>query len=230
MEHIANAVQADLLQAITINGGKSQFVPAQEGIFLGFTINTRQMLFSVPAQKLEKLKHSLSAFHARRFAIPKEISRIACQIISMGLAIGPLTRLFTRHMYQFIESRHSWSQQKTVDEDTHRELKFWHDNIQIQNGFAIKKNHLTTKVIYSDASADGFGGYIVQRFDKVIAQGKFSNIEKDLSSTHHELLAVLYTIQSFHKLLRNESIQWYSDNSNACRIIAVGSPKRDYSN
>ena len=61
----------------------------------------------------------------------------------------------------------------------------------------------------------------------MIAQGKFSNIEKDISSTHRKLLAVLYTIQSFHNLLGNESIQWYSDNSNACRIIAVGSPKRD---
>ena len=189
--------------------------------------STRDRCFSVPAQKLEKLMHSLYAFHTRRFATPKEISRIAGQIISMGMAIGPLTRLFTRHMYQFIESRHSWSQRKTVDDDTHRELQFWHDNIRIRNGFGIKKHHLTTKVIYSDASADGFGGYIVQRLDKVIAQGKFSNIEKDLSSTHHELLAVLYTILSFHNLLRNESIQWYSDNSNACRIIAVGSPKRD---
>ena len=193
---------------------------------MGFIINTRQ-IFSVPAQKLEKLKHSLNAFHARRFATPKEISRIAGQIISMGIAIGPLTRLFTRHMYQFIESRHSWSQRKTVDEDTHRELQFWHDNIRIRNGFGIKKNHLTTKVIYSDASADGSGGYIVQRLDKMIAQGKFSNIKKYLSSTHREILAVLYTIQCFHKLRRNESIQRYSDNSNACRIIAVGSPKRD---
>ena len=67
--------------------------------------DTRQMLFSVPAQKLEKLMHSLNAFHTRRFATPKEISRIADQIISMGIAIGPLTRLFTRHIYQFIESR-----------------------------------------------------------------------------------------------------------------------------
>ena len=81
VEHIANAVQADLLQAgLTINGRKSQFVPAQEGILLGFTINTRQMLFSVLAQKLEKLKHSLNAVHTRRFATTKEISRIAGQI------------------------------------------------------------------------------------------------------------------------------------------------------
>ena len=34
VEHIATAVQADLLQAgLAINGGKLQFVPAQEGIF-----------------------------------------------------------------------------------------------------------------------------------------------------------------------------------------------------
>ena len=135
-------------------------------------------------------------------------------------------------IHVFIESRHSWSQQKTVDEDTHRELKFWHDNIHIRNGFGIKKNHLTTKVIYSDASADGFGGYIVQRLDKVIAQGKFSNIEKDLSSTHRELLAVVYTIQSFHKLLRNESLLYNGIRITVTRVelSQLGVPNVIYSN
>ena len=228
VKRIAEAVKTDLLNAgLTINATKSNFVPTQKGMFLGFILDTTQMLFSVPTPKLEKLMQSLRTVTERPTATPKEISRIAGQIISMGIAIGPLTRLFTRHMYAFIESRNSWFENKTVNEGTHSELTFWKRNVQVRNGFGIKRHHLTTKVIYSNASENGYGGYLVQRLDRVIAQGQFSHSEKGTSSTHRELFAVLYVLQSLSHFLRNESILWYTDNSNIARIIEAESTTKD---
>ena len=115
VKRIAEAVKTDLLNAgLTIKATKSNFVPTQKGMFLAFILDTTQMLFSVPTPKLEKLMQSMRTVNERTNAIPKEISRIAGQIISMGIAIGPLTRLFTRHIYAFIESRNSWFEHKTV--------------------------------------------------------------------------------------------------------------------
>ena len=70
----------------------------------------------------------------------------------MGIAIGPLTRLFTRQMYKFIESRLTWHSIKEIDKLTKEELIFWHKNLQNANGFRIKTNKLTSKIVYSDAS------------------------------------------------------------------------------
>ena len=38
----------------------------------------------------------------------KCIAKFADHIISMGIEIGPLTRLFTRQMYKLIENRLAW--------------------------------------------------------------------------------------------------------------------------
>ena len=225
MKCIAETVKSNLLNAgLTIHAKKSNFVPAQKGVFLGFILDTTHMLFSVPTPKLEQLIRSLETVTARPTATPNEISRIAGRIISMGIAIGPLMQLFTRHMYAFIESRNSWFEHKTIDEDS--ELTFWKRNVLVRSGFGMKHHHLTTKVIYSDASESGYGGYLVQRLGRVIAQGHFSHSKMGTSSTHRELFPVLYVLTSLKQFFRNESILWYTDNSIVARIIEVESTNR----
>ncbi len=155
----------------------------------------------------------------------RKISRIAGQVISMGPAIGPLTRLFTRRMYAFIESSNTWDGIHRVDHEVGKELKFWLDNLDAVNGYHIKRSHAYTKVVYSDASGTGYGGFVVERIDEVIAQGKFSEADRSASSTFRELLAVREVLVSLEDYLKHESILWYSDNVNVVRILKVGSPK-----
>ena len=68
---------------------------------------------------------------------------------------------------------------------------------------------------------------MVHRMDNIVAQGTFSWQEQNTSSTHRELLAICYMIESFGNILKNETIQWYSDNSNVDKIINSGSIKPD---
>ena len=143
----------------------------------------------------------------------------------MSLAIGPIARLFTRGMYKFIESRDLWYSKVEPDGITTFELEFWLRNLRQNNGFQIKNNQLTTKIVYSEASGTGYGGHIVERLGNQIAQGKFTEFEKSTSSTYRELLAVKYVLQSFGNSLRHEGVQWYSDNVNVSRIIEAGSSK-----
>ena len=93
------------------------------------------------------------------------------------------------------------------------------------NGYAIKSRHAITKIIYGDASADGFGGYIVQKLGNIISRGTFTPEERSQSSTYRELAAVKYLIQSFSDLLQHQIILWHSDNVNTTKIIQVGSSK-----
>ena len=50
-------------------------------------------------------------------------------------------------------------------------------------------------------------------------------MKKQISSTHRELVAVKYVLDSFWEMWRNESVQVNIDNSSACRILSAGSAK-----
>ena len=130
-------------------------------------------------------------------------------------------------MYKFIESRFSWYEERTLPSQVKEEFAFWTQNLDVINGHKIRNNPVVTKIVYSDASDTGFGGYIMHRMDNTVAQGTFNRLEQGTSSTHRELLAVLYLLQSFKNLLCNETIQWNSDNMNVGRIIQAGSSKPD---
>ena len=144
----------------------------------------------------------------------------------MHLSLGPIVRLFSRSLYALIEGRKTWYEPIQLTEDASADLKFWLDNINSRNGFTFKPRPTTSKVMFTDASDTGYGGFVAERLNKVICVGKFSNFEKMESSTSRELSAVKYVLQSFGHIIANESIQVNIDNIGACRILSVGSSKK----
>ena len=219
-------IQVDLKAAgLTINYKKSNFIPSTRGEWLGFEIDTSKMIFKVPEAKIEKLLNLLQNTLKSNYVTAKNISKIAGHIISMSIAIGKVSRIFTRQMYKFIDARTSWYKYEYLSEDVKTELKFWLEGLRESNGFRMKENLLTSKIVFSDASADGYGGYLVHRLDKIVARGKFSNLEINTSSTYRELLAVKFVLQSIRRFLLNERVQWNTDNQNVVRIVNNGSSK-----
>ena len=78
------------------------------------------------------------------------------------------------------------------------------------------------KVVYSDASGVGAGGYIV-KVDGAVAHGAWDQVQKSKSSTWRELKAVQIVLKSFISLLSGTGVKWFSDSQNVVRIIEVGS-------
>jgi len=219
-------IRSDLEKAgLTVNSAKSNFVPSQTGSWLGFQIDTRLMKFFVPQEKIDKLSSLLSVTLHQKSFTARSIAKIAGHLLSMKCAIGPIVRLFTRQMYKFVESRYSWDSSMASDEPLRDELKFWLRNLRNANGYQIKDNHVTSKIIFSDASDSGYGGYLVQRLGNVITRGDFVMQEQATSSTHRELLAVKNVLLSVHQHIKNEAVLWFSDNANVARIIDSGSTK-----
>ena len=141
----------------------------------------------------------------------------------MHLAIGPLVRLFTRNMYHEIENRTSWYEPKIINKKTKDELEIWLNNINIYNEYSFKPRALTTCLIFTGASDEVYRGFILKRLNRKICSGIFKDCEKQTSSTHRELLAVKYVLESFGEMLLNHSVQVNIDNSSACRILSAGS-------
>ena len=211
---------------LTVNFEKSKLKPSRQGIWLGFVIDTEKMMFFAPTEKirtlLERIQHALKFEYAKA----RSIAKIAGHITSMAIAIGPLARLFTKQMHVFIESRFSWDGPKLIPLAMKTELLFWQSNLKQSNVLQIKHSPQVNKIVYSDASGKGYGGYIVQKFGKTIARGDFSVSEIQTSSTYRELLAVKYVLQAFKQNLESQCVQWFSDNANVSRIIASGSSKK----
>ena len=98
-----------------INYEKSLLDPTQIGIWLGMSIGTRKMLFTVPDHKLEKLLAAirLALSHSGELCSAKQLSSIAGQLSAMSIALGPLVRFMIRAIYHAIAQSASWYSQTT---------------------------------------------------------------------------------------------------------------------
>ena len=92
------------------------------------------------------------------------------------------------------------------------------------NGRRMVPKSSAVGVVFSDASASGFGGYSVQCGSNLVA-GSWSEGESKHSSTMREILAVKYVLLSLIERLSGLTIKWFSDNQNVPRIIEHGSSK-----
>lgn len=103
----------------------------------------------------------------------------------MSQAIGQYSRLFTRNLYATIASRYSRDAFVFLDTRALGELSFWKDNMQRLNGQSMWFASSAVRITYSDASAYGYGGYVVEHADRLV-HGMWSVDECCQSSTWRE--------------------------------------------
>ena len=96
--------------------------------------------------------------------------------------------------------------------------------LRILNGRHIWPKQSAVRVVYSDASATGYSGYMVEHGNQV-ANGQWSPAEAEQSSTWRELSAVKMVLESFQSKLRHERVRWFTDNQNVVNIVQYGSKK-----
>ena len=218
-------VKQDLAKAGFIaHKEKSQWTPSQKMHWLGFDLDLEEGVVSVPPHKIQRLQESLSALGECLYVPAKLIASLVGNIMSMSIALGPVARLMTRSLYTLLNSRHSWYERLQMSPEAAEELRFWHKCFSDFNGQNIWRSSSAVRVIYSDASDTGFGGYMVEHGPQ-IAHGQWSAWEAQQSSTWRELKAVSTVLQSFASSLSDEWIRWFTDNQNVVRILTYGSRK-----
>ena len=151
--------------------------------------------------KVKNLYHKLNQmFHAKQIT-SKELASLAGTLSAMHHAVGPLVRLQTRATYAAIAKAPSWYARIFLDATTLAEIAFWRDNY-----------NFTSKMLFTDASEDGYGGFLVKRGGHAVVAGKFGALDL---ATHRELATVKYALQSLESVLINESINIFTDNFSA---------------
>ena len=156
---------------------RSQWVPKQEGEHLGFIVNMKEGTFAVPQRRITALQHKLAYFQSSSKITARKLASLAGSIISMGLALGPVVRMWTRAIYRVINSANSWNQKVDLSAETAHEIKFWSECLDQFNGQPIWPINPQIKIIsYSDASDAAWGGYLVH-ISNSVAKGNFSETE-----------------------------------------------------
>ena len=207
-----------------LNFEKSQLVSQQVGVWLGFTIDLAQGVYQVTQERVVKLKEALGRVDPYGDVPIRFVASIVGQIISMGLAIGPITRLRTRCLYEVINCRRCWSDRLRLSDGAREELNFWERCVDSLNGRPIWFMPGVSRIVYSDASSTGFGGYVVELCNEV-SNGLWSVDEASQSSTWRELKAVYNVLLSFATKLEGHKVKWLTDNQGVQYIISSGSKK-----
>ena len=223
--HASGTVQITLQQVgLVVNIEKSLWNPTQSLTWLGFSLDLSQGTVSVPDHKIEALRNTLAAI-VDKDAIPaKQIASIVGKILSMSITLGPVARLMTRSLYALLNHRKSWFQRLTITAQARTELSFWSKSLAEWNLENIWKSPSAIRVVYSDASGSGFGGYTVEHSPQIV-HTQWSEWEAQQSSTWRELKAVHMVLQALAPKLQNEQLRWLTDNQNVVRIVLHGSKK-----
>ena len=222
---LSQEVQKDLKEAgFIINQEKSNLSPQQICTWLGFVLDTNQGVISPVQSKIIRIKEEAANFVFKRSVHVRSLASVVGQIIAMTPALGNVTRLMTRSIISSIQAAPSWQHSVSITSDAKRELEFWKTNIENLKPVPMKTDCSYHKVVYSDASGVGAGGYIV-KVDGAVAHGAWDQVQKSKSSTWRELKAVEIILKSFLSFLAGTNVKWFTDSQNVVRIVEVGSGK-----
>ena len=124
--NFSNIVRRDLLKSgFVAHPIKSEWIPKQEGQHLGFLVNLKQGLFSVPPKKVISLKHKLELFRSSQKTTARRISSLVGTIVSTGIAIGPVARMWTRSLHALVKKAPSWDSPITSSDNASAGIEFW---------------------------------------------------------------------------------------------------------
>ena len=206
------------------NVAKSNWTPTQRLQWLGFVLDLKKGHIEIPPDRIDATRHRLQAVRDVKTIQARHLASIVGKIISMGLAIGPVSRFMTRSMYALLETRNSWGEGLEISPEARHELKFWEACLADYSFQPIWHRPSAVRVVYSDASETGYGGYVVEH-GACVSYGQWTESEAEQSSTWRELAAVLQVLMGVARKLANYRVRWFTDNQNVSRILMVGSKK-----
>ena len=197
------------------------------GELLGFVLDLFADTFQVPQRRVDSFCLLLETIVSKGFvASARQLSHFTGLLTSMGLALGPVVRLWTHSLYRDILSSASWDSSFHMSDDAVCEVLFWRDNFN-DSCYPIWSQSPEPEVLsFSDASESGWGGFTAQVGGKV-AVGSWSWEEMGRSSTFRELWATRCVLESLAPHLKGSEVLHRTNNKNTEVILSIGSFKAD---
>lgn len=201
--------------------------PAQVCRFLGLDIDSRDMTFNIPSDKLVKIREKLKAVKKGRVRVRK-VAQLVGLLQSVRLATGPIVSIMTRSLYVEVARAATWSSIIYIGGLARFEVGWWLANLEAVAKYPIQGSLTTTPVSYevaSDASGVGHFAYLVGAGRVKLAARAFSEQEREQSSTWRELAAVrdTWTNPEVLRQFQGCRVAHYTDSQAMASILTKGS-------
>ena len=123
---------------------------------LGFTLNLKEGSIHITPERIARLRERITLASNGNPTAGLAAGFLGT-VVSMGLALGPVSCLWTRALYQDILSAEFWSQCNTLSPEAAREVEFYKDSLHHRNGdhFGMQIQNLMQSHIRMLATQDG---------------------------------------------------------------------------
>jgi len=223
--YASHHMQGDLHAAgFIVNQEKSIWEPTQNIEWLGIIWDVKGGFISIGEKRIDKAKRLLEYALDKPCKSARELAAIVGSIMSMSPVVGRLSCIMSRHCQIAVAIADDWDTKHDLDKYCILEVRFWYENLVNVNTKYCFNRLVHNKMIYSDAS-DHACGALVKGDKELICHRMFTLEETSYSSTHRELIAILYSLEAFGETLYNSKIKWFTDNQSSARIVEVGSMK-----
>ena len=189
-------------------------------------VNMKDGIIKSSVGRVDKLKAFLAQVWETPPPTAREVARLTGYLLSMSLALGPVSRLRTRTFYAMVLSRKSWSSKMVWSQAAFEDLRFWLMSFEHCRGQPFwRKDPKVSVLSWSDASNSGWGGLSITAKGTEYAKGEWPvEVQQGgWSSTWRELRAVFLVLSSLCKELAGGVCLHRSDNQATVHIIQVGS-------
>ena len=191
-----------------INLEKSIFHPQQVIEFLGVIVNSIEMQFALPEDKVTSILKECKQMVRKQTTTLSQLSHIIGKFTSCKIAVlqAPLHYRGLQHL-----KNSNVNNEKTaipLDDHSKEDLYWWVNNLPLANGRSCQ-NLLPSLMIQSDASNSGWGAVC----QGVETRGTWSRQELDLHINCKELLAATFAMKAFTKNLQNTHVLLQVDNT-----------------
>ena len=195
----------------TVNIEKSQLVPVNEILYLGFLINSIAMTLHLPADKLMKIVSACKALLAMHQPSVRDVAKVTGLLVSALPAVN-----YIEMHYRSLELCKTQTLSDSLEYDTtlslssqaRSDLQWVIENITQCNG-------RLDIYIQSDASLIGWGAVN----GSLSASGRWSQNESKHHINYLELLASFHALQCFVSNSRSIHVRLALDNSTAVAYI-----------
>lgn len=235
-EAICNTQLAlDLLTRLgfSVNIPKSSLEPATRAEYLGFVVDSAEMMLFLPAKKLDKLcariRATLNKSARHQLFSPRDLAALVGQLHATHPALY-LAPLFVRHLRRcyLADSLRSWDQASVLlPLEAQEELRAFLRHINEWNGRSVI-HRPPTILLTTDASRTGWGAWLsnpqTPDAPSDSTWGFWAPAEGQRTSNWREATATLLAIQAFAPKLQRQSILVRTDNtSNVSALNRLGS-------
>lgn len=211
---------------------------------LGFEVDTDAMTLTVPEHRMREAQSLGKDILGAGRAPARTIARLLGKIQSFSLCTGIASRLYSRHLYNAIESRSSWGGTVSVaSPKCRRELTYICTMLHREGARSIRIDRgsvpFYARLMYSDAGAAGIGAWTARQncfvgtphkdewdftVDKAVAKLGGAGFDEE-SSTARELRALLLGVRSFQGDLQGLNVLFRLDSQAATLALLGGGSK-----